>query len=335
MTKGYVLSTAKKGHVTQCIAVAELLGIEIIDVLEERGVNKEYSDLRREMAKVGWLFAALRMAWKFRNGRFVILSSGRSVLPSCWLLKMLRGDNLFLIHIGSPKKWKKRCVDVMLRAEHEREAGRDEDHRYPWNPKQVWIDAPICRPLPVGAPNQKGVAVLVGGLNITYGDNVDAYTTFLDDLEKLVPVAPVSIVFSRRTKPAVKRAFQERFAGTSAVLINAEDQQGFLHACETAGAFVVTPDSITMIAEATATGKPVYVGRLPEKRKGTRNHRFVGTAFKNGHIAEFVGVVDFERRVTDLSYIERARQELDNHIQTWLNTPKAKRAELTDRATLD
>ena len=316
--KAYILSTAKKGHVTQCMAVADLLGLEVEEVLEVRGINKALPVWRREIAKVGWLFAALRMAWRFRKGKIILFASGRSVLPSCRLLKILRGNQLFIVFIGSPKKWKTQCADVMLRPVHERESGRDEDRRYPWNPKQIWVDAPICRPLPVASTDMRKIAVLLGGLNITYEDSAQSYDDFLGKLEGLVQTSPVSIVFSRRTKRSVQEAVRQRFDRTTAEVIAAEDQDGFLRACNQAGAFLVTPDSITMLAEACATGKPVYVAKIPVKRTGTRNHRFVGKTIDGGYAEEFDGEVSFERRQVDRDDVEHARRELAGAIRNWL-----------------
>lgn len=321
--RSFVLSTAKNGHVTQCIAVGDLLGVEIEEVLQEPGVNKSLPEWRREIEKVRWIWPALRHAWRFRKGRYIILASGRSVLPACRLIKKLRGDDVFILFIGSPKKWTTRCTDVMLRSKHEREEHLDEDNRYPWNPKQVWVDAPICRPLPVSNKNARGIAVLLGGLNITYGDEVADYTEFLEDLDRLVKTQPVSIVFSRRTKPAVEKLIRARYANSSATLVDAPDRQGFLDACEGAGAFVVTPDSITMVAEACATGKPVYTARLPVKRTGTRNHRFIETTLQKGYAQEFDGEINFDRRTVVRADIEAARQTIGGYIEAWKRDPSS------------
>ncbi len=319
----FVLSTAKNGHVTQCIAVADLLGLEIEEVIQEPGVNKALPEWRRELEKTRWILPALKVAWRFRTGKYIILASGRSVLPACRLIKQLRGDSVFILFIGSPKKWKTKCTDVMLRSKHEREKDRDEENRYPWNPKQVWVDAPICRPLPVSEDRETGVAVLVGGLNITYGDEVADYTDFLDSLDALVRSSAVSIVFSRRTKPEVEDAFRTRFANTGATLVDAADRQGFLDACEGAGAFVVTPDSITMVAEACATGKPVYTAKLPVKRKGTRNHRFIGTTLEKGYAQQFEGEINFEQRTVERADIDAARRAIAGYIEAWNGDPSS------------
>lgn len=321
-TKAFVLSTAKNGHVTQCIAVADLIGVEIEDIIQEPGLNKALPEWRRELDKTRWILPALRMAWRFRKGKFIILASGRSVLPACRLIKQLRGENVFILFIGSPKRWTTKCTDVMLRSKHEREDDRDEENRYPWNPKQVWVDAPICRPLPVSSSKENGVAVLLGGLNITYGDELSDYNDFLDSLEPLVQSHPVSIVCSRRTKPAVERAIQERFA-SRAKLVDAPDRQGFLDACEGAGAFIVTPDSITMVAEACATGKPVYTAGLPVKRSGTRNHRFIETTLEKGYAQLFEGEINFQRRTVDRADVEAARQDITGYIERWKRDPSS------------
>lgn len=319
--RAFILSTAKNGHVTQCIAVADLIGLEIEEVIQETGLNKALPEWQRELSKVRWVLPALRMVWRVRQGRFIILASGRSVLLACRLIKIVRGDNVFIVFIGSPKKWTRNCCDVMLRPEHEREEDQVEENRYPWNPKQVWIDAPICRPLPVSTTKGDGVTVLLGGLNMSYGDDVADYSAFIDSLDTLVQSHPVSIVFSRRTKPAVEKAFQQRFSKTNANLIEAQDRQGFLDACAGAGAFVITPDSITMIAEACATGKPVYTAKLPVRLSGTRNHRFVETALEKGYAQQFEGEINLERRSIERTDIDAARRDITGYINAWMRDP--------------
>lgn len=315
--RSFVLSTAKNGHVNLCIAAAELIGAEIGQTIQIPGSNKALPAWRKKLGQTRWFIPAVQMLWRCRRGEVLIFASGRSVLLACRLLKLLRRDKVFIIYVGSPRTWTSHATDVMLRADHEREQGRDEDNRYPWKPKQVWVDAPICRPLPVSGRHQTDVAVLVGGLNATYGDEAVDYSDFLAKLEKLVAMHPVSIVFSRRTKPAVSAAFQQRFEQSSARLVEAADRQGFLAACEAAGAFVVTPDSITMVAEACATGKPVYTARLPVKANDSSNYRFIETTLKHGHAQQFDGTVNFDRRAVDRPDIKAARRDLIGYIQAW------------------
>ena len=319
----HVLSTAKKGHVTQCLAVAELLGIEIQEVIQARGINKAWPRWRQEVDKLKWLVTALRMAWNFRGGKNIIFSSGRSVLPATRLIKLLRGNQCLVLHIGSPKHWKRRCADIVLRFDHEREPGVDEDTRYPWNPHQIWVSAPICLPLPTTDTDNREVTVLMGGLNITYGDDVKSYSALLAGLDSLVQKEVVNIVFSRRTKADVVEAVKQRYGQTGARLIKADDQQGFMASCENAGVFLVTPDSITMVAEAYATGKSVYVADITIKRTDTRNFRFIDKAIESGQVQVFEGEIDFDRRQIDRSDVDEARATMLGIIADWKEDPSS------------
>lgn len=319
----YVLSTAKKGHVTQCLAVAELLGMDITEVIQERGINKAWPVWRRELDKINWFFLALRMAWKFRSAKTVIISSGRSVLPATRLIKVLRGERCLVLHIGSPKHWKSRCADIVLRPEHEREPDEGDGSLYPWNPTEVWVSAPIIRPLPTADTDKGEVTVLLGGLNITYVDDVASYSSLLDGLDQLVRSETVNIVFSRRTKPEVEKEVRQRFAQTSARLIEADDQGGFLESCKNAGAFLVTPDSITMVVEAWATGKPVYLPELSVKRSDTRNYRFIATALESGQARPFEGTIDFTRTPVERTDVQKAIAKIRSEIDAWYKSPSA------------
>lgn len=313
----FAISTKKNGHVTQCLAVADLVGVKIEAVLQIRGLNKALPEWQRELEKLYWIFPAIKMAWTFRKGEYLILASGRSVLPACRLIKFLRGNEVFILFIGSPKKWTTNCADLMLRPQHERELGVDEEKRYPWCPKQVWVNSPICNPLPVSKEEGCEVVILLGGLNITYGDEITDYSDFLNRLDTISAQHSLSIIFSRRTKKSVQNAIKKRFAPTNVKLIEATDRQGFLNACESAGAFIVTPDSITMVVEACATGKPVYIPDLPVRRVETRNHRFIEMTIAKKYAKHFDGNINFARSYIERKDIENARQVMTGYITSW------------------
>jgi mitochondrial fission protein ELM1 len=55
---------------------------------------------------------------------------------------------------------------------------------------------------------------------------------------------------------------------------------------------VVTGDSVSMISEATATGRPVHVHHLPELRQARRLRRFHASFEDYGYTRRFTGTLD-------------------------------------------
>lgn len=115
--------------------------------------------------------------------------------------------------------------------------------------------APLPRPL---------LAVLLGGDNSvyrmteTFGRRLAAQLRELaDDQGWGLAVTP-----SRRTPPHARRAIADALAGTGADIWDETGDNPYLGFLAHADAVLVTGDSVNMVSEATATGKPVHVAHL-------------------------------------------------------------------------
>ena len=108
------------------------------------------------------------------------------------------------------------------------------------------------------------VAVLVGGTNRAYRFTEDAVTALGRSLADLARGgAGLLVTPSRRTDPHVVPILRRALAGTSARIWDGTGDNPYLGYLGLADAVVATGDSVNMISEAGATGRPVHVVTLP------------------------------------------------------------------------
>jgi mitochondrial fission protein ELM1 len=123
--------------------------------------------------------------------------------------------------------------------------------------------APIFEPL-----RKPRVAVLVGGASRTHGTLDTAEAEHLGRM--LVQIAPnhgLMVSTSRRTGRQEAMILRRHLANPDAFVWNGGGDNPYLAMLAWADAFVVTADSVNMICEAAATGKPIHVFPLPGRRQ--------------------------------------------------------------------
>ena len=128
------------------------------------------------------------------------------------------------------------------------------------------------------------VAVLLGGSTNKYTLSGDAITGVIDSLRKLLANTQASLLItpSRRTGENNIRLLRATFTGNPRVYIydfTAENPYLGLLAC--ADTIIVTNDSVNMMSEAHATGKPVYILPLPG-HSNTKPARFAESLIADG-----------------------------------------------------
>jgi uncharacterized protein len=104
------------------------------------------------------------------------------------------------------------------------------------------------------------VAVLLGGDNRAYRMTEDRFTAFADHLAALASQGfGLAITPSRRTDPALTNLLRRRLAESRIYLWDGGGDNPYFGLLGAADAVIVTADSVSMVSEAAATGKPVYV----------------------------------------------------------------------------
>ena len=111
------------------------------------------------------------------------------------------------------------------------------------------------------------VTVLIGGRNRVYRFGAAEARRLADGLAALARGgAGLAVTLSRRTDGAVERVLRDTLAGLPAVIWNGAGANPYYGYLGLADAVVVTCDSVSMVSEAAATGKPVWVAHLPGGR---------------------------------------------------------------------
>jgi len=105
------------------------------------------------------------------------------------------------------------------------------------------------------------IAVLIGGQNRVYRFDLDKLAAIADQIAALARRHGASLLVtpSRRTGKVGEALLRERFAGLPAAIWDGSGDNPYFAYLALADAILVTEDSVSMVTEATATGKPVHV----------------------------------------------------------------------------
>ena len=136
------------------------------------------------------------------------------------------------------------------------------------------------------------LGVLIGGANRAYSFGLDRLGQIADAIAASVQETGGSVVLtpSRRTGDAGLALLRERLQGLPAAIWDMTGDNPYYAYLAAADAFLVTADSVSMISEAAATGKPVHViGLDGGDAKFARFHRAMQEA---GITRPFAGRVE-------------------------------------------
>ena len=144
-----------------------------------------------------------------------------------------------------------------------------------------------------GLPSGPRAAVLVGGDSRHYTFTDDAIRAFAERLAVLAGSGVALMgTLSRRTPPALAVTVKHVFAHHGGWLWDGTGDNPLIPLLAHADAVIVTADSVNMVGEAAATGKPVLVFE-PPAGKGRSGHRkivtFLSALREQGIVHNFSG----------------------------------------------
>ncbi len=272
----WVLSDGKPGMSNQCIGLAEALGVEFV-------VKTVRPRLPwRILAPQLWLLPlsapgvggdGLRPPWPE-----LLIATGRQTVALALAIKRASAGRTFTVQIQNPAFAVSR-FDVVVAPRHDEISGANvivtEGALHRVTGERLAREAARFRPLLADLPRPL-VAVLVGGSNRQYRFTRDAAERLADGLQSLVRRhgAGLAITTSRRTGEENERLLRDALGAVDAYFWDGGGDNpyfGFLGLCD---AIVATSDSVSMISEACATGKPVHVFDLEGgSEKFRRFHR--------------------------------------------------------------
>lgn len=259
-TRVWVLSDGKAGDELQCVGVAEALGAPF--------------ELRRVAPRAPFVWAMPRGPIDPREASSrpgspvappfpdLLIASGRRAVPYVRHVKRASGGATFTVILKDPRTGAK-AADLIWAPEHDRIRGANvlTTLTSPHRVAAARLAAARAAPPPwlagVRAPR---VAVLVGGDSRHHRFRATDIEGFARRLAALAEAgAGLMGSRSRRTPEALAAATARVFAAHGGWWWDGAGENPYIALLAHADAFVATADSVNMIGEATATGKPILV----------------------------------------------------------------------------
>ncbi|MDA0808640.1 MAG: mitochondrial fission ELM1 family protein [Planctomycetota bacterium] len=226
----------------------------------------------------------------------LVVSCGRhGVIPALYLKKKL-GRKVFTVHIQDPK-----CdtsgFDMVLIPKHDPGRGPNVYLTMGALHKVTSEKLEAARHTPEAAllvdPDRPLVSVLLGGKNGYYSFSQADIDRLFEKLNRLVDEHDVrlAVLTSNRTPNEVCTRLARDF-GDKHFIWNGQGTNPYFEALALADYIVVTGDSVSMVTEATATGRPVFVEHLTERRTARRFRKFHTMFEEAGLTRRFEGKLD-------------------------------------------
>ena len=224
----------------------------------------------------------------------LLISCGRRAVPYALLVKQQSQGRTTIVHIQNPQT-SLSAFDLVVPPRHDHLQGPNvleteaSLHRISKErlDREAEIFAPKLRHLP-----RPLVAVLIGGSNSCYRMTTGIVTELGAQLRALCLDHGVGLAVtpSRRTGEDNIRALTEALTDLPAVIWNFQGDNPYFAYMGLADVIIVTCDSVNMVTEACATGKPVHVVHLAGgNRKFNEFHAYMQSA---GYTRPFQGILE-------------------------------------------
>ena len=197
----------------------------------------------------------------------LVIGCGRKSVPLTLAIRRASQGRTFTVQLQHPRV-SRRCFDLVVPPRHDRLQGsnvistRGALHRVT---PQLLAEGAARFAASVAHLPRPRVAVLIGGSSAYYRLDANTMGGIADTLVRLSSTANCGLMVtaSRRTGADNERILRERLAGAPAVVWDGTGENPYFAYLGLADFILVTGDSVAMVSEACATGKPVYVIALP------------------------------------------------------------------------
>jgi hypothetical protein len=218
----------------------------------------------------------------------LVISCGRAAGPVAAAIRRASGGTTKAVHIQKPEVALE-AFDLVVAPRHDGVQGANVVATvgavHPVTPAklataaQQWTAAFAHLPRPL-------IGVLLGGGNGRFTLDRATMTAIAEHLAALAQRYNAGLVItpSRRTGAENEAVLRARLAGVPAFIWDGNGDNPYLGILALADAIVVTEDSVSMTSEALATGKPIYVARLPGDSQRLR--RFQDDLIAEGYTKE-------------------------------------------------
>lgn len=287
----WVLHDGKAGMASQALGLAEATGFPFIE--KRLAIRFPWTRLPPRLwllpfQATGNMGARLTAPWPD-----LVISCGRNAAMPALAIRRASGGCAVAAQIQNPGVGHSE-FDLLIVPDHDRLRGprvfmtKGAVHRV----TQARLAAEQKRFKELAVMPRPILAVLIGGTNKAYRLTLRRLGEIADSLAAILRADGGSALVtpSRRTGPAGVALLHDRLKGVSAAIWDGSGENPYFAYLALADAFLVTADSISMISEAAATGKPVHVFDLDGgNAKFTRFHAAMQTA---GITRPFAGRID-------------------------------------------
>jgi uncharacterized protein len=258
----WVLHDEKPGMRSQAVGLAEATGFEYVE--KPLAIRAPWRLLPPQL----WLFArhaVPRAAGLVPPWPDLVVACGRNaVLPALFVRRASNGVTV-AAQVQDPRIGRDE-FDLLVIPQHDRLRG----------PRIVTtlsavhlvtgsrLAAAAARFPALEAMPRPRIAVLIGGANRAYRLSLRRLAEIADALAGLLAETGGSLLVtpSRRTGEAGLALLRQRLAGSAAAIWDGSGDNPYYAYLALADAILVTADSVSMISEAAATGKPVHIIEL-------------------------------------------------------------------------
>lgn len=195
----------------------------------------------------------------------IVIGCGRNSVAPARAVKRASGGAAFWVQIQDPH-FARAEIDLMVVPSHDPADGPNvfrtlgAVHRV--TPGKLALDT-VRLAVPLADLPRPLVAVLLGGDNRAYRVTAERIDAFAAQLAALADRHyGLAITPSRRTAPETIATLRATLAGRRYFLWDGTGDNPYFGLLGSADAIIVTADSVSMISEAAATGKPVHIADL-------------------------------------------------------------------------
>jgi uncharacterized protein len=313
----WALHDGKIGMANQVLGLAEAVGYPVVEkavALRSPWRHLAPSLWVHPMAALAPEGAPLEPPWPD-----LLIACGRTVTALALAVKRLSRGRTFWVQVQDPR-FARRHVDLMVVPQHDPARGANvlltlgAVHRV----RPALLDAgrvrfaslfdPMPRPL---------VGVLIGGSNRVYRLTPAIAGRLGEQLAALAARGfGIAITPSRRTGEPALKAIAEPLRGVPHYFWDGTGENPYFGLLAHADALIVTGDSVNMVSEAAATGKPVHVVEL---EGGSAKFRRFHDLFRRAGIARaFSGAIE-RWSYPPLDDTERAAAEIRSRMSRRLS----------------
>ncbi|HTZ77153.1 MAG TPA: mitochondrial fission ELM1 family protein [Stellaceae bacterium] len=287
----WAMHDGRIGMANQVLGLAEAVGYPIVE--KQVALRAPW----RHLAPALWIQplaalapegAALVPPWPD-----LLIACGRPVTALALAVQRLSGGRTFWVQVQDPR-FARRHVDLIVAPQHDPARGNNvfltlgSVHRV--TPAVLEAARPRFAPL-LQALHRPLVGVLIGGSNRVYRVTAETMRRLGEQLAALARLGMgIAVTPSRRTGEAALRALRQQLADVPHYFWDGTGENPYFGLLAHADALLVTGDSVNMVSEAAATGKPVHVIGL--EGGSAKFRRFHDLFRERGITRPFTGTIE-------------------------------------------